>query len=75
MTRAVRWALTLAAARWLVVRLAALVTETGGILSHAAVVAREYRIPAVVGADGATRAIADGVRVRVDGTTGEVTVL
>lgn len=55
--------------------LAALVTETGGILSHAAVVAREYRIPAVVGAAGATSAIPDGARVRVDGTTGEVTLL
>jgi pyruvate,water dikinase len=55
--------------------LAALVTETGGILSHAAVVAREYGIPAVVGAEGATRAIADGARVRVDGSAGEVTLL
>jgi pyruvate,water dikinase len=55
--------------------LAALVTETGGILSHAAVVAREYGIPAVVGAEGATRAIADGVRVLVDGSAGEVTLL
>jgi phosphohistidine swiveling domain-containing protein len=55
--------------------LGGLVTETGGILSHAAVVAREYRLPAVVGAAGATRAIADGARVRVDGTAGTVTVL
>jgi rifampicin phosphotransferase len=55
--------------------LGALVTETGGVLSHAAVVAREYRLPAVVGAAGATHAIADGVRVRVDGTTGTVTLL
>jgi pyruvate,water dikinase len=55
--------------------LAALVTETGGILSHAAVVAREYRIPAVVGAAGATATIPDGARVRVDGTAGEVALL
>ena len=54
--------------------LAALVTDTGGILSHAAVVAREYRIPAVVGATGATATIPDGARVRVDGDAGEVTV-
>ncbi|MDX6487133.1 MAG: rifampicin phosphotransferase [Gaiellaceae bacterium] len=54
---------------------AALVTETGGVLSHAAVVAREYRIPAVVGATGATTAIPEGARVRVDGGTGEVTLI
>jgi phosphohistidine swiveling domain-containing protein len=55
--------------------LAALVTETGGVLSHAAVVAREYGLPAVVGAAGATHAIRDGARVRVDGTTGTITLL
>ena len=55
--------------------LAALVTETGGILSHAAVVAREFHIPAVVGALGATTTIPDGARVRVNGTTGEITLL
>lgn len=55
--------------------LAALVTDTGGILSHAAVVAREYGIPAVVGATGATAAIPDGARVRVNGTTGKVSLL
>lgn len=55
--------------------LAALVTETGGILSHAAVVAREYRLPAVVGATGATTAIPDGRRIRVDGSSGVVTLL
>jgi pyruvate,water dikinase len=52
-----------------------LITETGGILSHAAVVAREYRVPAVVGVPDATRQLRDGVRVRVDGSTGEVLVL
>jgi phosphoenolpyruvate synthase/pyruvate phosphate dikinase len=55
--------------------LAGLVTDTGGILSHAAVVAREYGIPAVVGATGATTAIPDGARIRVNGTTGQVELL
>jgi pyruvate,water dikinase len=55
--------------------LAALVTETGGVLSHAAVVAREYRLPAIVGAAGATREIRDGARIRVDGTTGTITIV
>lgn len=55
--------------------LAALVTETGGILSHAAVVAREYRLPAVVGVPDATHLIPDGSRVRVDGDEGTVALL
>lgn len=55
--------------------LAALVTETGGVLCHGAIVAREYGIPAVVGVEGATSAIVDGARVKVDGATGEVTLL
>jgi pyruvate,water dikinase len=55
--------------------LAALVTETGGVLSHAAVVAREYGLPAVVGVRDATRIIPDGTRVRVDGIEGTVAVL
>lgn len=55
--------------------LAGLVTESGGILSHAAIVAREYGVPTVVGVDGATRAIPDGARVRVDGGSGEVRLL
>jgi pyruvate,water dikinase len=55
--------------------LSALVTETGGILSHGAIVAREYGLPAVVGADGAMRAIPDGCRVRVNGQTGDVEVI
>jgi phosphohistidine swiveling domain-containing protein len=55
--------------------LAGLVTETGGILSHAAVVAREYGLPAVVGAAGATATIPDGTRIRIDGTAGTVTLL
>lgn len=55
--------------------LAGLVTETGGILSHAAVVAREYGLPAVVGATGATTAVVDGMRIRIDGTTGTISLL
>jgi phosphohistidine swiveling domain-containing protein len=55
--------------------LAGLVTETGGILSHAAVVAREYGLPAVVGAAGATSAIHDGMRIRIDGGAGTITLL
>jgi rifampicin phosphotransferase len=53
---------------------AALVTDTGGILSHAAIVAREYGLPAVVGCDIATTAIRDGARVEVDGDVGRVRV-
>ena len=55
--------------------LGGLVTETGGILSHAAVVAREYGLPAVVGAAGACAAIPDGARVRIDGTSGTIQLL
>jgi pyruvate,water dikinase len=51
-----------------------LVTEAGGTLSHAAVVAREYKIPAVVGAKGATTRIQDGMLVTVDGTAGTVRI-
>jgi phosphohistidine swiveling domain-containing protein len=55
--------------------LGGIVTDNGGLLSHAAIVAREYGIPGVVGTREATERIADGVRVRVDGDSGEVTVL
>ncbi len=55
--------------------LGAIVTDSGGLLSHSAIVAREYGIPGVVGTRDATDRIADGVRVRVDGDAGEVTVL
>ncbi|HEX3512138.1 MAG TPA: PEP-utilizing enzyme [Solirubrobacteraceae bacterium] len=55
--------------------LGAIVTDRGGLLSHSAIVAREYGIPGVVGTREATERIADGVRVRVDGDSGEVTVL
>ncbi|MBL8662804.1 MAG: hypothetical protein JNM29_08260 [Candidatus Odyssella sp.] len=55
--------------------LGAIVTDSGGLLSHSAIVAREYGIPGVVGTREATKRIADGARVRVDGNSGEVRVL
>jgi phosphohistidine swiveling domain-containing protein len=55
--------------------LGAIVTDSGGLLSHSAIVAREYGIPGVVGTRDATDRILDGTRVRVDGDAGEVTVL
>ncbi len=54
--------------------LGGIVTDSGGLLSHSAIVAREYGIPGVVGTRDATERIADGARVRVDGGAGEVTV-
>ncbi|WP_210493204.1 rifamycin-inactivating phosphotransferase [Patulibacter sp. SYSU D01012] len=53
----------------------ALVTEVGGLMTHGAVVAREYGLPAVVGVDDATRRIRDGQRVRVHGRDGFVELL
>lgn len=53
----------------------AVVTEVGGILIHAAVVAREYGIPAVLGVQGATTAIHDGQLLEVDGSKGIVRIL
>jgi rifampicin phosphotransferase len=55
--------------------LGAIVTDRGGQLSHAAIVAREYGIPAVVGTRDATAKIGDGARVRVNGDTGSVELL
>jgi len=55
--------------------LSGIVTDRGGTLSHAALVAREYGIPAVVGTGNATELIRDGVRVRIDGANGTVQVL
>jgi phosphoenolpyruvate synthase/pyruvate phosphate dikinase len=55
--------------------LGGIVTDNGGLLSHAAIVAREYGIPGVVGTREATRLIPDGARVRVNGDAGEVEVL
>lgn len=52
-----------------------LVTEVGGLMTHGAVIAREYGLPAVVGVEHATRLIADGRRIRVHGTEGYVELL
>ncbi|MFC6094200.1 rifamycin-inactivating phosphotransferase [Saccharothrix lopnurensis] len=59
----------------LFVTAAGLVTEVGGLMTHGAVVAREYGLPAVVGVEGATRAIRDGQRIRLNGTDGYVEIL
>jgi phosphohistidine swiveling domain-containing protein len=56
-------------------RLSAVVTELGGVISHAAIVARENGLPAVVGVPEVTRWVRDGQRVRVDGASGIVEVL
>jgi len=53
----------------------ALVTDRGGILSHAAIVSREFGIPGVVGTKTASQSIKDGDRIRVNGDTGEVDIL
>ena len=53
----------------------ALVTDTGGLLSHPAIIAREYRVPAVVATGNATGLLRDGQVVRVDGTAGTVEVV
>src|SRR6185295_14197610 len=52
-----------------------LVTEVGGLMTHGAVIAREYGLPAVVGVEQATRRIRDGQRIRVHGTDGYVEIL
>ncbi len=52
-----------------------LVTEVGGLMTHGAVIAREYGLPAVVGVENATKLIKDGQRIRVNGTEGYVTPL
>jgi phosphoenolpyruvate synthase/pyruvate phosphate dikinase len=57
------------------VAIAGLVTEAGGQLTHGAVIAREYGLPAVVGVQHATRLIRDGQRIRVHGTDGYVELL
>ncbi len=53
-------------------RAAAVIVDTGGMASHAAIVAREYGIPAVMGTGNGTRILTDGQRVTVDGTLGRV---
>ena len=59
----------------LFVAIAGLVTEVGGLMTHGAVIAREYGLPAVVGVEHATRLIRDGQRIRVHGTDGYVEML
>jgi pyruvate,water dikinase len=59
----------------LFVSIKGLVTEVGGLMTHGAVIAREYGLPAVVGVEHATRLIRDGQRIRVDGTDGYVEIL
>jgi phosphohistidine swiveling domain-containing protein len=62
---------------WVVLftKIAGLVTDTGGTTSHPAVLSREFGIPAVIGTSNATKRIATGDRIRVDGTTGRVEIL
>jgi pyruvate,water dikinase len=59
----------------LFVAIKGLVTEVGGLMTHGAVIAREYGLPAVVGVEHATRLIRDGQRIRVHGTEGYVEIL
>ena len=59
----------------LFVAIKGLVTEVGGLMTHGAVIAREYGLPAVVGVEQATRLIRDGQRIRVHGTDGYVELL
>ncbi|MEI6948950.1 phosphoenolpyruvate synthase [Paraflavisolibacter sp. H34] len=59
----------------LFVSIKGLVTEVGGLMTHGAVIAREYGLPAVVGVEGATKLIKDGQRIRVNGTEGYVEIL
>jgi rifampicin phosphotransferase len=57
------------------VAIAGLVTEVGGLMTHGAVIAREYGLPAVVGVERATQLIRDGQRIRLNGTDGFVEIL
>ena len=56
-------------------RIGAVVTDIGGMMSHAAIVCREYGLPAVTGTGSATTTIKTGQRIRVDGSSGTVTIL
>jgi phosphoenolpyruvate synthase/pyruvate phosphate dikinase len=58
----------------LFVSIKGLVTEVGGLMTHGAVIAREYGLPAVVGVESATKLIKDGERIRVNGTEGYVEI-
>ncbi|MGG0277364.1 phosphoenolpyruvate synthase [Bacillus rhizoplanae] len=59
----------------LFVSIKGLVTEVGGLMTHGAVIAREYGLPAVVGVENATKLIKDGQRIRVHGTEGHIEIL
>ncbi|GAB3998774.1 phosphoenolpyruvate synthase [Spirosoma daeguense] len=59
----------------LFVSIKGLVTEVGGLMTHGAVIAREYGLPAVVGVENATKLIKDGQRIRVNGTDGWIEVI
>ena len=59
----------------LFVSIKGLVTEVGGLMTHGAVIAREYGLPAVVGVENATRLIKDGQRIRVNGTEGYIEIM
>ncbi len=59
----------------LFVSIKGLVTEVGGLMTHGAVIAREYGLPAVVGVENATELIKDGQRIRVNGTEGYIEIL
>jgi pyruvate,water dikinase len=62
---------------WIVLfpSISGLIVEKGSLLSHSAIVAREMGIPAVVGVKNATRLLRDGDRVRLDGSTGTITLM
>ncbi len=57
------------------VKIRACVTDVGGVMSHAAIVCREYGVPAIVGTGSATKIIKSGQMIRVNGSTGEVELL
>lgn len=59
----------------LFVSIKGLVTEVGGLMTHGAVIAREYGLPAVVGVENATKLIKDGQRIRVNGTEGYIEII
>ena len=59
----------------LFVSIKGLVTEVGGLMTHGAVIAREYGLPAVVGVENATKLIKDGQRIRLNGTDGFIEIL
>jgi len=56
-------------------KIRAAVTDIGGMMSHAAIVCREYGLPAVTATGSGSKTVKTGQRLRVDGSTGEVTIL